>query len=70
MPGIATNCACFKLSKAARRPLVFSPTEFASARLAVLARLEDEEGLHKLDELRVSVKCLDTSGVYAAVLQD
>ncbi len=51
-PG-ATDCACFKaFKKSLWRPLVFSPTDFARCfTLAyVLARLEDEEGLHKLDE--------------------
>lgn len=51
---VATDCACFKLSKKACEDLLFfSPTDLLGARFTlayVLARLEDEEGLHKLDE--------------------
>ena len=51
---VATNCACFKLSqKACEDLLFFSPTDLLDARFTlayVLARLEDEEGLRKLDE--------------------
>ena len=51
---VTTDCACFKLSKKACEDLLFfSPTDFLGARFTlayVLARLEDEEGLHKLDE--------------------